>query len=144
MRDAQKSGGVRRRSNRQRQLEEIISKLKLEEDRHALREELARGSLAIRRYSILKNSFAKATPPVDLDNLVSPDVKPQQARSATNNAQFVPAMISLKNRLQDNDQLRHFGLETDGKRLKTTSGQHVIPKEEYEILIELLDMAIKR
>lgn len=53
-------------------------------------------------------------------------------------------MISLKNRLQDNDQLRHFGLETDGKRLKTTSGQHVIPMEEYETLIEILDQAINR
>lgn len=144
MRDAQKSGGIRRRANRQRQLEEIISKLKQEEDRHLLREEIAKGSLVIRRFSILKNSFAKANPAIDLDNLESYDVKPRQLSSTSNGAQLVPAMISLKNRLQDNDQLRHFGLETDGKRLKTTSGQHVILKEEYEILIELLDNAIKR
>lgn len=144
MRDSQKSGGIRRRSNRQRQLEEIISKLKREEDRHVLREELSRGALAIRRFSILRNSFAKANPAVDLDNLEPYDVKHRQKSIASNSGHLVPAMISLRNRLQDNDQLRHFGLETDGKRLKTTSGQHVIPKEEYEILIDLLDKTIER
>lgn len=144
MRDAQKSAGSRRRSNSQRQIEEIVSQLKHEEDRQLIRQEIASGSLAKRRFSILKNSVAKANPTVDLDNLESYDAKHRQESSASNSAQLVPAMISLKNRLQDNDQLRHFGLETDGKRLKTTSGQHVIPMEEYETLIEILDQAINR
>ena len=98
--------------------------------------------MARRELVLLKKAIETNFPGVDLDELAGRSAqRPQQPTSPSDDQRR--SLASLRNKLQDNEQLRHFGLATDGRRIKAIhTGGHLMSKDEYEALIRLLDHAV--
>lgn len=141
--DAQKAKTRPRPTSRQKRLEEIIAKLPASEDRQEMRFEVQQRILAERNLAMLSKAVEKSIPAVTIEGLSRerpPHEVQHENRSSNRQGEI---LASLKNKLQSNEQLRHFDLVTDGKRLKVLStGSHIMSKDEYETLIELLDKTI--
>ena len=131
--------------SRARRLEEIVGSLSRAEDRQDLRFALEKGSVAQRELAILRKSIETNFPAVSIDQLLGKISKPQpSATFADLSENQRQALAKLKNKLKDNEQLRHFGMATDGRRVKIMhNGAHFLEKAEYDALMTLLDEASK-
>ncbi len=108
-----------------------------------MRFEVQQRILAERNLAMLSQAVEKSIPAVTIEGLLRErpllEVQPEN-RSSNRQGEI---LARLNNKLQSNEQLRHFDLVTDGKRLKRLStGSHFMSKDEYEILIELLGKTI--
>ena len=137
--DAQNASRTKKISSGAKRVEELVGLLKTPEDRQDLRFALEKGAKAQRELTILRKAieggFEGAVPGPGRQNAgtCAFDLSDEQKS----------ALARLRAKLQDNDTLRHFGLSTDGTRLKVThSGGHFMDKQEYSALLSLLETAL--
>lgn len=143
-RDAANSKRPVKVGSRIRRMEELTAKLPTPEDRQDLRFELENGYTAQRKLQLLERAIEANFPEVRLQDILGGRAgKTQQtsrAMPAKISDEHRAALAHLRQKLTDNDRLRHFGLSTDGRRVRTLhTGAHFIEKSEYEALFAFLD-----
>lgn len=131
-------------SSRARRAEELIAALPTAEDRQEMRFLLEKGLIAQRELALLKKAIETNFPAVKLGSLLgrpSPDQTPHETFVLSDDERR--ALALLRNKLQDNEQLRHFGMVTDGHRLKVIhGGAHFLSKNELSTLMDLFQLAL--
>lgn len=141
--DAQIAKMRPRPTSRQKRLEEIIAKLPATEDQQELRFEVQQRALAERKLTLLSKAIQTRIPMISIEELSRDRPEGQLKLSERSHERQRKILAGLRNKLQDNEHLRHFDLVTDGKRLKRLStGGHFLSKEEFETLLEALNHAI--
>ena len=131
-------------SSNLKRLEELVAALPTPEDRQDLRFALEKGFAAQRELRLLKKAIETNFPPISLDQLMGQSPVALASNPAIQvNDEHRKSLALLRSKIQDNDELRHFGLINDGVRLKTQhTGAHFLSKEEYEALLTLLQSAL--
>lgn len=131
-----------RATSRDRRLQEIVDKLP-SEDRNDMRFALEDGRRAAREAQLIRNAVKNLMPDVDLDDLLTGKPRPAGAPEIDGLAdEDVRVLKRLVLRLTSPDDLKPFGLITDGVRVKMPGGMgsRLIERAEMEILRRLARM----
>ncbi len=128
-------------TSKSRRIEEIIGGIPTPEGKQDMRFFIDEGLVAQKKLRILQKAIELHLPGLDIDELLSnpvPRVESKDKREC--NGDDRQDLVRLRNKLQDSDALRHFGLTNDGSRVKTLhTGAHFIDKSEYAALMRILN-----
>lgn len=120
--------------------EEIIGQIPKIEDRQELRLILEAGVIADHRLRILKAGIEENFSSIRIISDAEGTLKLQPLGPPPLASSDRKALLNLKLKLADNDQLRHFGLFNESGRIKSSlGGGHFLSRVEYSALMHLLD-----
>lgn len=130
---------ARPRSSDQR-IAEIIETVPSTEDRQDLRMIYLRLTRQVRDYEILRKSILTECPEVRIlgdGGVVTIESRPPAQEFADEEQKT--ALASLANKLQDNDQLRHFGLRNEeGRILTILSDAQLLDRKELAAILKIV------